>query len=61
MAQVNELFSGADAVIQSAAIQTADGVLRRPAVKVVPVIYECFRDENRAGDVGHRHSENTKT
>ena len=61
MARVTEVFPGADGVIRSTSIKTADEVLRRPAVKLAPVFYECFRDENRAGDVGARHSENTKT
>ena len=58
MARLIEVFPGADAVIRSAAIKTADGVFRRPAVKLAPVFYECFRDENRVGDVGARDSKN---
>ena len=61
MARVTEVLPGADGVIRSASIKTEDGVLRRPAVKLAPVCYECFRVENRAGDVGARESENTKT
>ena len=52
MARVIEVFPGADGVIRSAVIKTSDGIFRRPAVKLAPVFYECFRDENRAGDVG---------
>ena len=52
MARVIEVFPGADGVIRSALIKTSDGALQRPAVKLAPVFYECFRDENRAGDVG---------
>ena len=55
MARVTEVFPGADGVIRSALIRTSDGVLRRPAVKLAPVFYECFRDENRAGDVVAKH------
>ena len=61
MARVTEVFLGADGVIRSASIKTADGVLRRPAVKLAPVFNECFRDQNRAGDVGSRDSKNYKT
>ena len=50
MARVLEVFPGADGVIRSTAIKTAYGVLRRPAVKLAPVFYECFRDQNKAGD-----------
>ena len=61
IARVTEVFSGADGVIRSALIKTADGVLRRPAVKLAPVFFECFRDENEASDVGARHLESHKT
>ena len=61
MARVTGVFPGADGVIRSAIIKTSDGVLRRPAVKLAPVFYECFRDENSAGDVGARDSKNYKT
>ena len=60
MARVTEVFPGADGVIRSALIRTSNGVLRRPAVKLAPVFYECFRDENRAGDVGAKHWKITK-
>ena len=61
MARVMEVDPGPDGVIPSASIKTADGVLRRPAVKLAPVFYECFRDENRASDVGAIASKNYKT
>ena len=61
VAPVIEVFPGADAANRSAAIRTADGVLRRHAVKLTPVFYECFGDENRAGDIGARDSNNYKT
>ena len=54
IARVTEVFPGADGVNRSAPINTADGVHRRPAVRLEPVFYECFLDENRAGDVGAR-------
>ena len=58
MARVIEVFPGADGVIRSVPIGTGDEKLRRPAVKLAPVFYECFRDENRAGVVGARDSKN---
>ena len=61
MARVTEVFPGADGVIRSATIRTADGVFQRPAVKLAPVFFECFRDESRAGDSGARDSEKTNT
>ena len=61
MARATEVFPGADGVIRSALIRTADGVLRRPALKLAPVFYECFRDEKRAGDVGARDTKTDKT
>ena len=60
LARVMELYPGADGVIRSASINTANEVLRRPAVKLVPFFYDCFRDENRAGDVRARDSKNYK-
>ena len=51
-ARVAEVFPGADTVVRSASIKTADRVLRSPAVKMVPVFYECFQKERRADDVG---------
>ena len=45
MARVTEMFPGADGVIRSASIKTADEVVRRPAVKLAPVFYECFQNE----------------
>ena len=59
--RVMEVFPGADGVIRSASIKTAYGVLRRPAVKLAPVFYECFRDENRCRNIGARDSKNYKT
>ena len=52
MARVIEVYPGGDGVVRSAKIKTAEGELRRPVVKLAPVFYECFRDENRAGNVG---------
>ena len=43
MARVIKVFPGADVVIRSAAMKTADGVLRRPAVKLAPLFYEFSR------------------
>ena len=59
MARVIEVFPGADGVIRSPSIKTADGVIRSPAVKLAPVLYECFPDENGAGDVGAKDSKNS--
>ena len=56
-----EMFPGADGIIRSASIKTVDGVFQRPAVKLAPVIFECFRDENRAADVGARYSKKSET
>ena len=61
MARLTEVFPGADGAIQSASIEAAEGVLRRPAVKLAPAFYECFRDENRAGCVVTRESKISKT
>ena len=58
---MTEVFSRADHVIRSASIKTADGDLRRPALKLAPVSYEYFGEENKAGDVGSRGSKNIKT
>lgn len=52
MARVVEVFPGSDGTIRSALIRTSNGTLKRPAVKLAPVFYECFLKENRAGDVG---------
>ena len=61
IAGVTEVFPGADGVIRSALIKSADGILRRPAVKLASVFYVCFRDENRADDAGARDLESHKT
>ena len=61
MARVTDVFPGADGVIRSASIETADGVLGRPAVKLAPVFYECFPDENRTGDIAARETKTDKT
>ena len=61
MSRVIEVFPGSDGIIRSASIRTADGVLQRPGVKLAPLFFVCFRDENRAGGVGARHSKNCKT
>ena len=61
MARVIEVFPGSDGVIRSASIKTSDGCYHRPAVKLAPVFYECFQDENRAGDVGARDLKTDKT
>ena len=42
MARVIEVLPGADDIIQSASIRTADGVFRRPAVMLAPVFFQCF-------------------
>ena len=52
MARVQEVFTGSDGIVRSAIIRTKDGTLKRPAVKLAPVLYQCFEDQNRAGDVG---------
>ena len=51
MARVTEVIPGAEGVIHSASIKTNDRVVQIPAVKLAPVVCECFRDENRASDV----------
>ena len=61
MARMTEVFPGADVVIRSASLKTSDGVTRISAEKLAPVFYEGFREENRAGVVGARDSENTET
>ena len=61
MARVMEVYPGADGVIRSTSINTADGVLRRPPVKLAPVFYKCFRVENRAGNVSARDAQNYKS
>ena len=43
---------------RSPSIKTAKGVLRRPTMKLAPVFYEYFRDENRAGNFYARNSKN---
>ena len=45
MAQATKVLSGADGAVQSTSINTAEGVLRRPAVKMARVFNEFFRDE----------------
>ena len=52
MARVIEVFSLVDGVNRSASVTTADGVLRRLAVKFAPLSYDCFSKENMAGNVG---------
>ena len=52
MEQVTEVFPVADSVIRPASIKTAIEVLRRPAVELAPVLSDCVRDGNRAGDIG---------
>ena len=52
MARVLEVYPGSDGVVRSAKIRTNMGELQRPVVKLAPVFYECFPNENRAGNVG---------
>ena len=59
MARVIEVIPGTDDVIRPESVRAEDGVFQRPAVKLVLVFFDCFRDENRAGDVGARHSKNS--
>ena len=61
MARVTQTFPGTDGFIHSASMKTTDGVLRREAVKLAPVFYDCFRNDNRAGDIGARDRKNRKT
>ena len=60
MERVTELFPEAGGVIRPAIIKTTGAVLRRPAEKLALVLYDCFCDEYKAGDVGARDSENTQ-
>ena len=52
MARVMEVYPGDDGVVRSAKMKTEDGELKRPVVKMAALFYECFWEENRAGDVG---------
>ena len=61
MARVTDVFSSADGVIPSTLTKIADGMLRRPAVKLALVFSESFWVEVRADDVGARDIENGKT
>ena len=54
MARVLDVFPGSDGVVRSAKIQTSNGIFVRPAVKLAPLLDDCFQRENRAGDVGAR-------
>ena len=39
--------------MRSALIKTEDGKLKRPVVKLAPLVYESvFREKNRSGDIG---------
>ena len=53
MGRVLEVYHGSDGRVRSALVQTEDGKLKRPVVKLAPMFYESvFREKNRAGNVG---------
>ena len=61
MARVLEVQEGSDGIVRSATVVTKDGKLKRPVVKLTPLIYESvFREKNRAGNVGASHLRDQK-
>ena len=53
MGRVLEVYHGSDRRMRSALVKTEDGKLKRPVVKLAPMLYESvFREKNRAGNVG---------
>ena len=43
MARVAEIHPGTDNIVRAATIKTADGIYKRPVVKLAPVLnFECF-------------------
>ena len=56
MGRVLEVYHGSDGRVRSALVKTEDGKLKRPVVKLAPMIYESvFQEKNRAGNVGASH------
>ena len=53
MGRVLEVYHGSDGRMRSALVETEDGKLKRPVVKLAPMFYESvFQEKNRAGNVG---------
>ena len=53
MSRVLEVYHGSDGRVRSALVKTEDGKLKRPVVKLAPMLYESvFREKNRAGNFG---------
>ena len=61
MERVIEVFPGTDGIIRSTSMETTDGFPRRLALKLAPVFFECFQDENRATAVANRKREQFET
>ena len=58
--RVLEVYRGNDGV-RSALVETEDGKLKRPVLKLAPMFYESvFREKNRAGNVGASHQQAKK-
>ena len=51
MARAQVVFTDSDGIVRSAIIRTKNGTLKRIVVKLAPVLYQCFEDQNRAGVV----------
>ena len=61
LGRVLEVYHGSDGRVRSALVETEDGKLKRPVVKLAPMFYEIvFREKNRAGNVGASHQQAKK-
>ena len=60
--RVLEVYYGSDGRrVRSALVETEDGKLKRPVVKLAPLFYAIvFREKNRADNVGASHQKAEK-
>ena len=63
IARVLETYSAKDRVIGTATVKMSSGTSKRRQLKLVPLFYsKCFREQNRAGNVGaSKETENKKS
>ena len=62
MARVLEVYHGSDGRVRSALVKTEDGKLKRPVVKLAPMFYESFfQEENSPGNCEIRNSKSNVT
>ena len=58
MMRVTQVSQGPDGVIRSISMKFADGVPRRPIVKLVLVFFECFKEKTGPAVLTQKDMEN---